>query len=90
MKLISLGPINKYIAFPIIGGVSKCICESILYYADTKIGHHPFLVGINAGLSMCLAFIPFIIIKLKMKSSIMYKKEKWSIKKIMFILICGF
>ena len=90
MRLISIGKINKYIAFPLIGGISKCICESILYYSVTKIGHHPFLVGINAGLSMCLAFIPFIIIKLKMKRSITYKKEKWSIKKIVLILLCGF
>ena len=90
MKLISLGQLNKYIAFPIIGGISKCICESILYYAETKIGRHPFLVGINAGLAMCLAFIPFIFIKLRLKKSVTYKKEKWNIKKIILILLCGF
>ena len=90
MKLISLGQLNKYIAFPIIGGISKCICESILYYAETQIGHHPFLVGINAGLAMCLAFIPFIFIKLRLKKSITYKKEKWNIRKIILIILCGF
>lgn len=63
MPVISFGEINKYLAIPLIGGISKCIVETILYNNPAKINKHPFLIGINAGLSMCLAIIPFIYIK---------------------------
>jgi len=58
---ITIGTINKYIAFPIIGGLFKFIAELLLFKFKTKIYKHPFILGINSALGMCLSFFPFII-----------------------------
>ena len=61
---ITLGTINKYIAFPLIGGVFKFIAELLLFNSGAKIYNHPFILGINSGLGMCLCFFPFILEKI--------------------------
>ena len=61
---IALGSINKLIAFPIIGGIFKFIAELLLFNVKSKIYTHPFILGINSGLGMCLSFFPFIIEKI--------------------------
>ena len=64
--LISLGNINKYIIFALIGGLSKCFVGIMLYifkdYANYN--KHPLIIGFNAGIGMSLSFIPFILVKL--------------------------
>ena len=64
MPFISLSEWNKYLFFPIIGGLSKLIVNIIIYLFPDKIqlDNHPFCSGINAGLGMSLAFIPYLII----------------------------
>ena len=65
---ITLGTINKFIAFPIIGGIFKFIAELLLFNVKSKIYTHPFILGINSGLGMCLSFFPFIIEKIISKN----------------------
>ena len=64
MKLISCGEWNSNMIFLIIGGVSKFVVNIILYlFPDGAVlNKHPFLLGINAGIGMSLAIIPYIII----------------------------
>ena len=71
MKYISLGDVNKKLLFILAGGISKLVAELILYFfaKDVKMNNHLFILGINAGLGMSLAFIPNIILKYRMKAS---------------------
>ena len=62
---IVLGNINKNILFAIIGGVFKLIAEYILFRVKGKIGGHPFILGLNAGLGMLLSFFPFLCEKIR-------------------------
>ena len=76
---ITIGTINKYIAFPIIGGLFKFIAELLLFKFKTKIYKHPFILGINSALGMCLFFFPFIIetiISESLKKKDSQKKEQ--------------
>ena len=64
MVFISVTDWNKYLIFPLIGGINKLIINIIIYILPDKIhlDDHPFCSGINAGLGMSLAFIPYLII----------------------------
>ena len=64
MKMISFGECNKNLRYPLIGGISKFVVNSILYMSKDKVelNKHPFLLGINAGFGMTLAIIPYIFI----------------------------
>ena len=63
MALISISG-NKYLIYPIIGGLCKLIVNVIVFLISGKLqlDDHPFCSGINAGLGMSLAFIPYLII----------------------------
>ena len=67
MAIISLGKINKKILFSIFGGLFKLLADYIVKYIknEHKIEYrtHPFIIGINAGLGLCISFIPFLIFK---------------------------
>ena len=65
---ITFGIINKFIAFPIIGGLFKFLAELLLFNENSKIYSHPFILGINSSLGMCLSFFPFILEKIIAKS----------------------
>ena len=65
MAIISLGIINKKILFAVIGGVFKFISNMILYHSEVKMQSHPCILGINSGLGLMLAFIPYIYSKLR-------------------------
>jgi hypothetical protein len=67
-SFITPGTINKFIAFPIIGGLFKFIAELLLFNVNSKIYSHPFILGINSALGMCLSFFPFILEKIRAKS----------------------
>ena len=64
MKIISFGKCNKNLIFVLIGGISKIVVNIILYLNQNKVEliKHSFLLGINAGFGMSLAFIPYIYI----------------------------
>ena len=64
-SFIKCGNISIYIALPIIGGVFKLIAEYILFWVNGKIGRHPFILGLNAGLGMLLSFFPFLCEKIR-------------------------
>ena len=64
-SFIIFGNINIYIAFPLIGGVFKFIAELLLFKVDSEISDHPFILGINAALGMCLCLFPFLFEKIK-------------------------
>jgi len=76
--LISLGNINKYIIFAVIGGLSKCFVGIMLYifkdYANYN--KHPLIIGFNAGIGMSLSFIPFILVKLNSHRATKNNKAK--------------
>ena len=63
-KIISCGEWNGNMIFLIVGGISKFVVNVILYlFPDkTALNNHPFILGINAGIGMSLAFIPYIIL----------------------------
>ena len=75
MKLITLGECDKNLIYPLFGGISKFIVNLILYFFPdgAELNKHPFMLGINAGLGMSLAIIPYIIFERPWKKS---KKEK--------------
>ena len=64
--IISIGHINKYIIFALIGGVSKCIVSMMLYiFSDyANYNKHPLIIGWNAGIGMSLAIVPLLLLKL--------------------------
>ena len=63
-KIISCGEWNSNMIYLIVGGISKFVVNIILYlFPDgAALNKHPFMLGINAGLGMSLAFIPYILI----------------------------
>ena len=82
---IVLGNINKNILFAIIGGVFKLIAEYILFRVKGKIGGHPFILGLNAGLGMLLSFFPFLCEKIRsrrLNNNINKKMKKKMILKV--------
>ena len=65
MAFISVNDWNKYLIFPLIGGINKLIINILIIYIlpdKIHLDDHPFCSGINAGLGMSLAFIPYLII----------------------------
>ena len=64
--IISIGQIDRYIIFALLGGISQCICSTMLYifrdYANYN--KHPLIIGFNAGIGMSFSFIPFLIVKI--------------------------
>ena len=75
MAIIKLGEVNKHLIYLLIGGISKLVVNIILYlFPDgTELNRHPFILGINAGLGMSLAFFPYLYINRGIKKT---KKEK--------------
>jgi hypothetical protein len=65
MPLISLGDINIYIVYALIGGIGKCIAGTLLYIYKNDLKKFPFMLGANAGLGLTLSIIPHIFIKIK-------------------------
>ena len=64
MAIIGLGECNKNMIYPFIGGINNLVVYTIIYFfSDSiKLDNHPFLLGINAGLGMSLAIIPYLYI----------------------------
>ena len=65
MAIISLGTIDKRLFFTLFGAVFKLISNIILYRSESKMTKHPCILGINAGVGLSLAFVPFVYIKMK-------------------------
>ena len=65
MSVISLGNINKYFIFALIGGISKSIAGTLLYIYQNDLKKYPFMLGSNSGLGMSLSIIPYIILNIK-------------------------
>ena len=63
MAIISCGECNNMI-YLIIGSVRKFVLNFILYlFPDgAELNKHPFILGINAGIGMSLAIIPYLFI----------------------------
>lgn len=78
MRFISFGECNKYLIFPLIGGLCKLILNSIIYLIqyDLELDDHPFCEGINAGFGMGLAIIPYLIISKYSKNAKKKELEK--------------
>ena len=64
MTIISCGECNRNMIYLIVGGVSKFVVNLILYFFPdgAVLNKHPFLLGINAGIGMSLAIIPYLFI----------------------------
>ena len=65
MAIISLGAINKRILFAVFGGGFKIIVNIILYHSEIKMQNHPCILGINAGLGLCLSIFPLLYLKFR-------------------------
>ena len=78
MKYIGFGDVNKKLLYILLGGIGKLIAELILYFygKDVKMTKHCFILGINAGMGMLLAFIPHDIVKVKSKKTKVKEEEK--------------
>ena len=81
MLLIGFGECNKNLIYSLIGGISNFIVNSLLYLFrdEVKLNKHPFILGINAGFGMSLAFIPYIYVHKCFKKT---KEEKLNNKYI--------
>ena len=80
MKYISCGKFNKKLLFILIGGIGKLLSSLILFLVkdESRMNQHCFMIGINSGFGMMIAFIPDIILKQKSKKrnkSILQEKE---------------
>ena len=80
MKYISCGKFNKKLLFILIGGIGKLLSSLILFLVkdESRMNQHCFIIGINSGFGMMIAFIPDIILKQKSKKrnkSILQEKE---------------
>ena len=77
-SIISFGDVNLKLIYILIGGLGKLVAELILYFFAQKIelSKHAFIMGINAGLGMTLAFIPDLILIHRLKNRINKKEEK--------------
>ena len=77
MKLITFGDVNFKLIYILIGGIAKLVAELILYFFADKIkmNNYPFVMGINAGFGMTLAFIPDLILKCKLNNRLTKKDE---------------
>ena len=64
--ILSIGTVDKYMIFILIGGISQCICSFMLYiFRDTaNYNNHSLIIGFNAALGMSFSFIPFLIVKI--------------------------
>ena len=78
MKLITFGDVNFKLIYILIGGIAKLVAELILYFFADKIkmNNYPFVMGINAGFGMTLAFIPDMILKFKLNNRLTKNDEK--------------
>ena len=74
MKFISLGIIDIKFLIPIFGGIISLIYNFCIKYSPKIgiIGENTFLESIYTSLGMILAFIPYLIIKKKVKQKIKY------------------
>ena len=70
MAIISLGAINKRILFAVFGGGFKIIVNIILYHSEIKMQNHPCILGINAGLGLCLSIFPLLYLKFRNRKKI--------------------
>ena len=80
MRYISCGKFNKKLIFILIGGIGKLLSSLILFLFRDKVrmNQHCFIIGINSGFGMMLAFIPDIILKKQSKKrnkSILQERE---------------
>ena len=78
MKLISLGTIDVKFLIPIFGGIFSLIYSIFRKYSPKNeiINQNPFLISIYTSLGMIMAFVPFLIIKLKSKRANKIYKEQ--------------
>ena len=105
MRYISFGECNKYLFYPLIGGIFNFIFNAILYLIPEKaeINKHPFVLGMNAGLGMSLAIIPILYThykfskihkteNLKATKALENKRNNFKIKleKYLIIILCAF
>ena len=103
-KWIDLGDINKYAFFPFGGGILAIIFSIILGKMKSNLRRHPLLRGMNSGLGMAVAFVPYLIIKKRSQAANknirtdsevfinMLEDERKKVKKnkYLLLLICSF
>lgn len=107
MTIISCGECNRNMIYLIVGGVSKFVVNLILYFFPdgAVLNKHPFLLGINAGIGMSLAIIPYLFIyenakkrKKKLTDTNTYFDDKFrnrinfkiKVEKYIILFLCGF
>ena len=73
IKLISIGKIDKYMIFPILGGIFNFI--AILTESYTKFEKYPIVLSIASTSGMSLSFILLIIYKCRNKGKIILKEN---------------
>ena len=80
MAFISLGKINKKIIYAVFGGIFKLVANlaknGISRNTEIELKNHPFILGINSGLGLSLALIPFLIFDVNYKSSNPFNPKK--------------
>ena len=103
MRLISLGKCDKHLIYPLIGGVSNLIINIILQFFenDVVLNKHAVMKGINAGLGMSLAIIPYLynikILKKNKREKILYNiknlvraNKSLKFEKYTILFLCAF
>ena len=65
-KLVSCGTIDKNIIFPLMGVILSYIVITIVK-KEIIIDNYPLLFSLSSSFSMCLSFIPYLILQLRGK-----------------------
>ena len=72
MAIISLGKISTKIFIPIFGGLIRLFYDVFINKSPKldNIIKNPFLLSIYTEIGMTFAFIPFLILKIRMKKKV--------------------
>ena len=81
-NLISIGKIDKYIFYPIIGGIFKFIVKIILTVENlTVLAKHSLMNSLVSSLGMCFSLILLIFYKYRTKDENVEKNNSQTINK---------
>lgn len=86
-KRISFGDINKFLLFPLWGGLVKLFLDFFVDRIYNEITTHPFINGMNEAIGLSLALIPFSIgiIKRKLNQEKIFENFKFNSKHVLMI-----
>ena len=89
MKFISFGKVNKKFLIPLMGGIITLIIKYPINLNPKidKISQNPFILNIYISIGMILAFVPYLILKYRIKKPKIKSNESQNKSKLNIELI---